>query len=148
MKTCILFIAAFIAFAIPAAYAEKGAYLDGVDFVQYLDENTALEEIAAGNLDTYYFRIPAERLEDPSYRENLQVFESPGGFYSILVNPAESDTFNPFNRKLVVNEHYGIKDRCLNDGIDGLRSGSNTSHWNVDFYQRESSWNSSTKIIY
>ena len=44
MKTCILFIAAFIAFAIPAAYAEKGAYLDGVDFVQYLDENTALEE--------------------------------------------------------------------------------------------------------
>ena len=45
MKTCILFIAV-IAFAVPAAYAEKGAYLDGVDFVQYLDENTALEEIA------------------------------------------------------------------------------------------------------
>ena len=45
MKTCILFIAAFIAFAVPAAYAEKGAYLEGVDFVQYLDENTALEEI-------------------------------------------------------------------------------------------------------
>ena len=123
MKTCILFIAAFIAFAVPAAYAEKGAYLDGVDFVQYLDENTALEEIAAGNLDTYYFRIPAERLEDPSYRENLQVFESPGGFYSILVNPAESDTFNPFSmrdvryalnylidRKLVVNELMGIRD--------------------------------------
>ena len=120
MKTCILFIAAFIAFAIPAVYAEKGAYLDGVDFVQYLDENTALEEIAAGNLDTYYFRIPAERLEDPSYRENLQVFESPGGFYSILVNPADSDTFNPFSmrdvryalnylidRKLVVNELMG-----------------------------------------
>ena len=99
MKTCILFIAAFIAFAVPAAYAEKGAYLEGVDFVQYLDENTALEEIVAGNLDTYYFRIPAERLEDPSYRENLQVFESPGGFYSILVNPAESDTFNPFSMR-------------------------------------------------
>ena len=45
MKTCILFIAAFIAFAMPVAYAEKGAYLEGVDFVQYLDENTALEEI-------------------------------------------------------------------------------------------------------
>ena len=55
-----------------------------MDFVQYLDENTALEEIAAGNLDTYYFRIPAERLEDPSYRENLQVFESHCGFYSNL----------------------------------------------------------------
>ena len=106
MKTCILFIAAFIAFAVPAAYAEKGAYLDGVDFVQYLDENTALEEIAAGNLDTYYFRIPAERLEDPSYRENLQVFESPGGFYSILVNPAESDMFNPFSMRDV---RYALK---------------------------------------
>ena len=76
MKTCILFIAAFIAFAIPSAYAEKGAYLDGVDFVQYLDENTALEEIAAGNLEKMdYYRIPAERLDESMQviAENLHV---------------------------------------------------------------------------
>ncbi len=120
MKTCILYIAIFALVGIPAVYAEKGVYLESVDFIQYLDENTALGEIAAGNLDTYYFRIPAERLEDQSYRENLQVFESPGGFYSILVNPADSETFNPFymrdvryalnyliDRKLVVNELMG-----------------------------------------
>ncbi len=120
MKTYILYITILGMITVPAACAEKGTYLERVEFVQYLDENTALEEIAAGNLDTYYFRIPSERLEDPSYRENLQVFESPGGFYSILVNPADSETFNPFSmrdvryalnylidRKLIVNELMG-----------------------------------------
>ena len=38
------------------------------------------DRLRAANLDTYYFRIPAERLEDPSYRENLQVFDPPADF--------------------------------------------------------------------
>ncbi|MDI1495400.1 MAG: Extracellular solute binding protein [Cenarchaeum symbiont of Oopsacas minuta] len=107
-------------FVTPIIFAEKGTNLDSVEFVQYLDENTALEEIKIGNLDAYYFRIPAERLQEPSDRDDLHVFESPGGFYSILVNPAESETFNPFSiqeiryalnylvdRKLIVNELMG-----------------------------------------
>ena len=100
--------------------AEKNTFFDSVKFIQYLDENTALEEVRNGNLDTYYYRISSDRLENHQVREGLQVFDSGGGSYSILVNPAESEEFNPFankevrfalnyliDRKLIVNELMG-----------------------------------------
>jgi len=102
------------------SFAEKGTYVDKITFIQYLDENTALGEVKNGNLDLYYFRIPSDRIESSQSREGLQVFESTGGSYSILVNPAESEKFNPFSldearfalnylvdRKLIVNELMG-----------------------------------------
>jgi peptide/nickel transport system substrate-binding protein len=98
-------------------FAEKNSYFDSVKFIQYLDENTALEEVRNGNLDLYYYRISADRLENSKSREGLDVFDSSGGSYSILVNPAETERFNPFSikenrfalnylvdRKLIVNE--------------------------------------------
>ena len=101
-------------------FAEKNVFFDSVKFVQYLDENTALEEVRNGNLDIYYYRISSDRLENSQAREGLQVFDSTGGSYSILVNPAESEVFNPFSikeirfalnylidRKLIVNELMG-----------------------------------------
>ena len=101
-------------------YAEKNTFFDSVKFIQYLDENTALEEIRKGNLDIYYQRISPDRLEEQDSKKGLQVFDSTGGSYSILVNPAESDKFNPFSnkdarfalnylidRKLIVNELMG-----------------------------------------
>ena len=116
-----------------AAFAEED-FFKSIKFIQYLDENTALEEVRNGNLDLYYYRISSDRLETSQSREGLQVFDSTGGSYSILVNPAESDKFNPFedreirfslnyliDRKLIVNElmggygmpstsYYGISD--------------------------------------
>ena len=102
------------------AFAEKNTFFDSVKFIQYLDENTALEEVRNGNLDVYYYRISSDRLENLQSREGLQVFDSTGGSYSILVNPAESEKFNPFSnrdirfalnylidRKLIVNELMG-----------------------------------------
>jgi peptide/nickel transport system substrate-binding protein len=102
------------------SFAEKSVFFDSVKFTQYLDENTALEEVRNGNLDIYYERISSDRLEDQKSREGLKVFDSAGGSYSILVNPAESDKFNPFSiksvrfalnylvdRKLIVNELMG-----------------------------------------
>lgn len=102
------------------AFAQKSTYFDTVKFTQYLDENTALEEVRNGNLDMYYERISSDRLENLKSREGLKVFDSAGGSYSILVNPAESDKFNPFSiksirfalnylvdRKLIVNELMG-----------------------------------------
>ena len=102
------------------AFAEKGTHVDTVRFIQYLDENTALEEVRNGNLDMYYYSIPADRLGDAGSREGLKVYDSTGGSYSILVNPAESEKFNPFSikevrfalnylidRKLIVNELMG-----------------------------------------
>ncbi len=102
------------------SFAEKSTFFDSVKFIQYLDENTALEEVRNGNLDVYYYRISSDRLENYQAREGLQVFDSTGGSYSILVNPAESEKFNPFSskeirfalnylidRKLIVNELMG-----------------------------------------
>lgn len=104
-----------------ATYADTATYVDSVRFVQYLDENTALEEVRTGNLDMYYYHISSDRLETRESRQGLDVFDSTGGSYSILVNPAVSEkSFNPFqdrdvrfalnylvDRKLIVNELMG-----------------------------------------
>ena len=102
------------------SFAEKNTFFDSVKFIQYLDENTALEEVRNGNLDIYYDTVSAERLESHQDREGLQVFDATSRFYSILVNPAESEKFNPFSdkdsrfalnylvdRNLIVNELMG-----------------------------------------
>ena len=102
------------------SFAEKSTYFDSVKFIQYLDENTALEEVRNGNLDVYYYTVSSDRLETHQARERLQVFDSTGGSYSIIVNPAETKEFNPFSsqeirfalnylvdRKLIVNELMG-----------------------------------------
>ena len=73
-----------------------------------------------GNLDLYYYRISSDRIDSVKSREGLQVYESTGGSYSILINPAVSEKFNPFSikevrfalnylvdRKLIVNELMG-----------------------------------------
>lgn len=102
------------------SFAEKSTFFDSVKFIQYLDENTALEEVRNGNLDIYYDTISADRLENHQDRKGLQVFDATSRFYSILVNPAESEKFNPFSdkdirfalnylvdRNLIVNELMG-----------------------------------------
>ena len=99
------------------ASAEKNTFVNSIKFIQYLDENTALEEVKNGNLDLYYYRISPDRLENKENVEGLQIFDSTGGSYSLLINPSESEKFNPFSekearfalnylvdRKLIVNE--------------------------------------------
>ena len=122
MKKMLVIILAFSVTSIfyDESFAEKNIFFDSVKFIQYLDENTALEEVRNGNLDIYYYTISPDRLESNQNREGLQVFDSAGGSYSILVNPAESEKFNPFSskdirfalnylvdRKLIVNELMG-----------------------------------------
>jgi len=103
------------------AHAQKGTWVDEVMFIQYVDEDTALEEMRSGNLDVYYYKIPPDRLESAESNLGLQIFESVGGgTYSLLINPAESAQFNPFSetearfalnylvdRELIVNEFIG-----------------------------------------
>src|SRR3990167_8953742 len=122
MKVLLVFILALVAISLTHSdsFAEKSTFFDSVKFIQYLDENTALEEVRNGNLDIYYYRISSDRLENQRSREGLEVFDSTGGSYSILVNPAESNELNPFSikdvrfglnylidRKLIVNELLG-----------------------------------------
>ena len=122
MKVLLVLILAILASSImfSESFAEKNTYFDSVKFIQYLDENTALEEVRNGNLDLYYYTISPDRLENNQDASGLQVFDSTGGSYSILMNPAESEKFNPFSskeirfamnylvdRKLIVNELMG-----------------------------------------
>jgi peptide/nickel transport system substrate-binding protein len=119
MKIMLVIILAIsiIAITYNESFAEKNTFVDSIKFIQYLDENTALEEVRNGNLDMYYYRISSDRLENNQSREGLKVFDSTGGSYSLLVNPAESEKTNPFSnkdarfalnylvdRKLIVNE--------------------------------------------
>jgi len=119
MKKMLVIILALsiVAIAHNESYGEKNTFVNSIKFIQYLDENTALEEVKNGNLDMYYYRISSDRLENNQSREGLKVFDSTGGSYSLLVNPAESDKINPFSnkdarfalnylvdRKLIVNE--------------------------------------------
>ena len=119
MKLLLVIMLAFTitGFGVNEIFAEKNSYFESIKFIQYLDENTALEEVRNGNLDLYFYRISADRLENSKAREGLDVFDSSGGSYSILVNPAETEKFNPFSikenrfalnylvdRKLIVNE--------------------------------------------
>jgi len=122
MKLLLVFILALTVISLihNDSFAEKSTFFDSVKFIQYLDENTALEEVRNGNLDIYYDRISSDRLENQKSLKGLKVFDSTGGYYSILVNPAESNDFNPFSikdvrfalnylidRKLIVNELMG-----------------------------------------
>jgi len=120
IKFKILLISSLVIFGFTNVFAEKGTFVDEIKFIQYLDENTALEEVRNGNLDLYFFRVSSDRLSDSNSRQGLQVFESTGGYYSILANPAVSEKFNPFSikeirfalnylvdRNLIVNELIG-----------------------------------------
>ena len=122
MKKWLVFILACLIIILNSnqVYGENSTFFDSVKFIQYLDESTAIEEVKNGNIDLYYFRISSDRLENQQDREGLQVFDSGGGTYSVLVNPAESEEFNPFSnqevrfalnylidRKLIVNELMG-----------------------------------------
>jgi len=123
MKFCLVFLAVIVVLSplmLHTSFAEKGTFVDQVKFIQYLDENTALEEVRNGNLDIYFFRVSSDRIESSEAREGIQVFESTGGSYSMLVNPSVSESFNPFSitelrfalnylidRNLIVNELIG-----------------------------------------
>ena len=55
------------------SFAEKNTFVDSIKFIQYLDENTALEEVKNGNLDLYYNKISSDRLESNESREGLKI---------------------------------------------------------------------------
>ncbi|HEY6950352.1 MAG TPA: ABC transporter substrate-binding protein [Nitrososphaeraceae archaeon] len=76
---------------------QKGAYTDNLRFIQYLDGNTALHDIQAGNLDTYYFRIPLETVASISNNPNVKIYEKNAGSFAFLLNPAPSKNLNILN---------------------------------------------------
>lgn len=117
-----ILIVMLCSFAVGTSFAEKGTFVDKVQFIQYLEESTALEEVKKGNLDIYYSRISQELLQDQQSLQNLQIFYTTGGSYSILVNPATGDKFNPFSFQQVRFALNYLVDRKL--VVDELMSGN------------------------
>ncbi|MEE8180555.1 MAG: hypothetical protein V3T67_01810, partial [Nitrosopumilaceae archaeon] len=62
LLVCLLAIILGIS-SIDSAFADKGSFVNEIKFIQYLDENTALEEVRNGNLDMYYYRISSDRIK-------------------------------------------------------------------------------------
>ena len=91
----------------PASAAQSnnsGAYIDGVRFIQYLDDNVALEELKSGNLDTYYFRIPLEAASEIKNIPGLKEYDKLSGSFGLLLNPSPSNgpgSLNPFSLREV-----------------------------------------------
>jgi peptide/nickel transport system substrate-binding protein len=92
----LIFVLAFFVLCPVVAFGVKGTNFDKVDFVQYSDDNTAIDEVKNGHLDMYYSAIPFDRLDDSS-KNYLKIYPSTGTSYSILLNPATSEQFNPFS---------------------------------------------------
>jgi len=117
--TAALLVCSFAtAFAQPA----KGPYVDQVRFIHYEDENIALEQVKAGSLDAYYFKIPLEAAADARGDSRIKIYDRMSGSNVLLLNPApykDESRLNPFqfrevrfamnylvDRDLVVNEFH------------------------------------------
>lgn len=93
-------------FAAPAAFAEtkKGPYVDQIRFIHYEDENVALQQVKAGNLDTYYFKIPLEVAASAKSDTKVKVYDRIAGSNTLFLNPApakDKSTLNPFQLQKV-----------------------------------------------
>jgi len=102
----ILFLILFAPSLVSAAAQSNGTgtYIDSVRFIQYLDDNVALEELKSGNLDTYYFRIPLEAATEIKNIPNLKEYDKLSGSFGLLLNPApsnDSSSLNPFSLREV-----------------------------------------------
>jgi peptide/nickel transport system substrate-binding protein len=123
MSRALLFVLLVSSLLTPAmlnvnAQPQKGPSLNEIQFIHYLDENVAVQEVKAGNLDLYFFRIPLELVSANKNDPNVKIYESIGGSLSILLNPApDPNGLNPFsisdvrfamnyliNRQLIVDE--------------------------------------------
>jgi peptide/nickel transport system substrate-binding protein len=112
-------------FSINAQVAKGGAYIDGVRFIQYLDDNVALGELKSGKLDTYYFSIPLEAASEIKNFPNLKEYDKLSGSYGLLLNPApsnDSEKLNPFSlREVRYAVNYLIdRDFVVDEILNGL----------------------------
>ena len=84
---------------------KKGSFIDEVRFIQYLDDNVALEDVKAGNLGTYFFRIPLEVASDIKSNPNVKSYDRISQSFELFINPAPSpkntNFINPFQFKEV-----------------------------------------------
>ncbi|MEM2919529.1 MAG: ABC transporter substrate-binding protein [Candidatus Nitrosocaldus sp.] len=103
---------------------QKGPYLDEVQFIHYLDENVATNEVRARNLDTYFWRLPLDLVQSLKDDPSIRIYDAPGGSLSLLLNPAPAsdDKLNPFSiREVRYAMNYLIdRDLIVNEVLKGF----------------------------
>src|SRR5712691_11114585 len=86
----LLLFGVFLNIGVYAQSPKKSTYLDTVTFIQYLDDNVALQENKIGHLNNYFFRIPLETVSCVKADPNLKVYERIAGSFGVLMKPAPS----------------------------------------------------------
>ncbi len=90
---------------INAQTEKKGTFIDQVNFIRYLDQNLALQDLKSHKIDTYFFSIPLEVVSDVQNDPSVKLYETTGGFMDLLLNPAPARSnngdFNPFSIRQV-----------------------------------------------
>jgi peptide/nickel transport system substrate-binding protein len=101
----ILLASVFLNSTVKSQPEKKGPFVDQVNFIRYLDQNLALQDLKSHKIDTYFFSIPLEVVSDAQNDPNLKVYETAGGFMDILLNPAPAKSatgdMNPFSIRQV-----------------------------------------------
>ncbi len=99
-----LLIAGFSNSGLSARALIKGPFVNEIRFIQYLDDNVALQDVKSGILDAYFYRIPLEAVPSIKTDPNLKEYDRIAGSYGLLFNPAPSkdiNSINPFQLKEV-----------------------------------------------
>jgi peptide/nickel transport system substrate-binding protein len=115
----------FLISNINAQTEKKGAFIDRVNFIRYLDQNLALQDLRSHKIDTYFFSIPLEVVSDVQNDPTVKLYETTGGFMDLLLNPApaRSNTgdFNPFSiRQIRFAMNYLVdRDFVVNEILKG-----------------------------
>ena len=60
MKFLLFILLAIFILGPVVAFGDKGTNFNKVEFIQYSDDNTAVQEIENGHLDIYYSAIPLD----------------------------------------------------------------------------------------
>lgn len=117
----ILALLIVVCLGVEHSFAEQGTNVDGVTFVQHVNEDTSLEAIQDGLFDMYYYSVPYDLTGDTP-PEGIKVYDSIGGIeYALLVNPVDVGQFNPFAYQQV---RYSLnflvdRDYIVNDLLQG-----------------------------
>lgn len=120
-----MLISVFLASNVNAQPEKRGAFIDQVNFIRYLDPNLALQDLKSHKIDIYFFSIPLEVVSDVQNDPNVKVYETTGGFMDLLLNPAPARNatgeLNPFSiREVRFAMNYLIdRDFVVNEILKG-----------------------------
>jgi len=123
------------------AVAEQGPFADSIVFDVRMQEEIAIQDVAAGNSDIFFYAVSGRTISgvDQATLDKLELYVSPGTFYSLPLNPypnaepyfaPDIDTgveyFNPFAINVVRFQMHNLVNR--RQIVDELLLGSGETY--------------------